>query len=93
MHLRLFDCISVLHVCFLTQPRGICICQSVTIFIFHTICFFLNAQACRNPICLDLSPNMLHGRLTGNKVVNWDIKVCFAEKTVATQQQQQQKCG
>ena len=28
-----------------------------------------------NPICLDLSPNMLHGRLTGNKVVNWDIKV------------------
>uniref|UniRef100_A0A3Q4H998 Neurobeachin-like 1 n=1 Tax=Neolamprologus brichardi TaxID=32507 RepID=A0A3Q4H998_NEOBR len=32
-------------------------------------------KACRNPICLDLSPNMLHGRLTGNKVVNWDIKV------------------
>lgn len=32
-------------------------------------------QACKNPICLDLSPNLLHGRLTGNKVVNWDIKV------------------
>ncbi|XP_028319544.1 neurobeachin-like protein 1 isoform X2 [Gouania willdenowi] len=31
-------------------------------------------QACKNPICLDLSPNLLHGRLTGNKVVNWDIK-------------------
>ncbi|XP_030637055.1 neurobeachin-like protein 1 [Chanos chanos] len=31
-------------------------------------------KACRNPICLDLSPNALHGRLTGNKVVNWDIK-------------------
>uniref|UniRef100_A0A673IL07 Neurobeachin-like 1 n=1 Tax=Sinocyclocheilus rhinocerous TaxID=307959 RepID=A0A673IL07_9TELE len=31
-------------------------------------------KACRNPICLDLSHNMLHGRLTGNKVVNWDIK-------------------
>ncbi|RVE75339.1 hypothetical protein OJAV_G00015710 [Oryzias javanicus] len=31
-------------------------------------------KACRNPICLDLSPNSLHGRLTGNKVVNWDIK-------------------
>ncbi|KAM8904058.1 neurobeachin-like protein 1 isoform 2-T3 [Spinachia spinachia] len=31
-------------------------------------------KACRNPICLDLSPNMLHGRLTGNKVVNWEIK-------------------
>uniref|UniRef100_A0A673H2C4 Neurobeachin-like protein 2 n=1 Tax=Sinocyclocheilus rhinocerous TaxID=307959 RepID=A0A673H2C4_9TELE len=25
-------------------------------------------------ICLDLSPNMLHGRLTGNQVVSWDIK-------------------
>ncbi|KAF2987476.1 hypothetical protein EK904_002517 [Melospiza melodia maxima] len=31
-------------------------------------------EACRNPICLDLSANLLHGRLTGNKVVNWDIK-------------------
>ncbi|KAG9277810.1 neurobeachin-like protein 1 isoform X1 [Astyanax mexicanus] len=31
-------------------------------------------KACRNPICLDLSPNLLHGRLTGNKVVNWDVK-------------------
>uniref|UniRef100_A0A8B9BUL8 Neurobeachin like 1 n=1 Tax=Anser brachyrhynchus TaxID=132585 RepID=A0A8B9BUL8_9AVES len=28
----------------------------------------------KNPICLDLSANLLHGRLTGNKVVNWDIK-------------------
>uniref|UniRef100_A0A5F8H4S1 Neurobeachin like 1 n=1 Tax=Monodelphis domestica TaxID=13616 RepID=A0A5F8H4S1_MONDO len=27
-----------------------------------------------NPICLDLSINCFHGRLTGNKVVNWDIK-------------------
>ncbi|KAM6945740.1 LOW QUALITY PROTEIN: neurobeachin-like protein 1 [Aplochiton taeniatus] len=31
-------------------------------------------KACRSPICLDLSPNLLHGRLTGNKAVNWDIK-------------------
>ncbi|MCJ8729842.1 hypothetical protein PDJAM_G00110980 [Pangasius djambal] len=31
-------------------------------------------KACRNPICVDLSPNLLHGRLTGNKVVNWDVK-------------------
>ncbi|XP_069082133.1 neurobeachin-like protein 1 isoform X2 [Pleurodeles waltl] len=31
-------------------------------------------KACRNPICLDLSPNLLHGRLTGHEVVNWDIK-------------------
>uniref|UniRef100_A0A670XSQ3 Neurobeachin like 1 n=1 Tax=Pseudonaja textilis TaxID=8673 RepID=A0A670XSQ3_PSETE len=27
------------------------------------------------PICLDLSANLLHGRLTGIKIVNWDIKV------------------
>nr|XP_023422800.1 LOW QUALITY PROTEIN: neurobeachin-like protein 1 [Cavia porcellus] len=33
------------------------------------------AKACKNSICLDLSTNCLHGRLTGNKVVNWDIKV------------------
>ncbi|XP_060050086.1 neurobeachin-like protein 1 [Erinaceus europaeus] len=32
------------------------------------------AKACKNAICLDLSANSLHGRLTGNKVVNWDIK-------------------
>ncbi|XP_038194419.1 neurobeachin-like protein 1 isoform X2 [Arvicola amphibius] len=32
------------------------------------------AKACENSICLDLSTNCLHGRLTGNKVVNWDIK-------------------
>lgn len=31
-------------------------------------------KACKNSICLDLSTNCLHGRLTGNKVVNWDIK-------------------
>uniref|UniRef100_A0A673H1K1 Neurobeachin-like protein 2 n=1 Tax=Sinocyclocheilus rhinocerous TaxID=307959 RepID=A0A673H1K1_9TELE len=31
-------------------------------------------KACRKAICLDLSPNMLHGRLTGNQVVSWDIK-------------------
>ncbi|KAG8124733.1 hypothetical protein E2320_019985, partial [Naja naja] len=31
-------------------------------------------KACKSPICLDLSANLLHGRLTGNKIVNWDIK-------------------
>ncbi|KAG9477212.1 hypothetical protein GDO78_002552 [Eleutherodactylus coqui] len=31
-------------------------------------------KACGNNICLDLSPNLFHGRLTGNKIVNWDIK-------------------
>ncbi|KAM9305247.1 neurobeachin-like protein 1 [Gastrophryne carolinensis] len=35
---------------------------------------YYTPKACGNPICLDLSPNLLHGRLTGNKVVNWDIK-------------------
>uniref|UniRef100_A0A5F8HHG4 Neurobeachin-like protein 2 n=1 Tax=Monodelphis domestica TaxID=13616 RepID=A0A5F8HHG4_MONDO len=32
-------------------------------------------QACKNKICLDLSPSHgLDGRLTGHKVVNWDVK-------------------
>ncbi|XP_020794739.2 neurobeachin-like protein 1 [Boleophthalmus pectinirostris] len=35
---------------------------------------YYSPKACKSPICLDLSPNTLHGRLTGNKVVNWDIK-------------------
>ncbi|KAK7926193.1 hypothetical protein WMY93_008503 [Mugilogobius chulae] len=35
---------------------------------------YYSPKACKSPICLDLSPNALHGRLTGNKVVNWDIK-------------------
>uniref|UniRef100_A0A667II89 Neurobeachin like 1 n=1 Tax=Lynx canadensis TaxID=61383 RepID=A0A667II89_LYNCA len=40
----------------------------------HVQSYCLNL-ACKNSICLDLSTNCLHGRLTGNKVVNWDIKV------------------
>ncbi|XP_075036253.1 neurobeachin-like protein 1 [Mixophyes fleayi] len=35
---------------------------------------YYTPKACGNPICLDLSSNLLHGRLTGNKVINWDIK-------------------
>uniref|UniRef100_H3B2H2 Neurobeachin-like protein 2 n=1 Tax=Latimeria chalumnae TaxID=7897 RepID=H3B2H2_LATCH len=35
---------------------------------------YYTPKACKNPICLDLSPNLLHGRLTGHQVVNWDIK-------------------
>ncbi|KAM4698293.1 neurobeachin-like protein 1 [Rhinophrynus dorsalis] len=38
------------------------------------ILLYYTPKACRNPICLDLSSNLLNGRLTGNKVVNWDIK-------------------
>ncbi|XP_011847880.1 PREDICTED: neurobeachin-like protein 1 [Mandrillus leucophaeus] len=36
--------------------------------------YLAGKHACKNSICLDLSTNCLHGRLTGNKVVNWDIK-------------------
>ncbi|XP_054827025.1 neurobeachin-like protein 1 [Eublepharis macularius] len=38
------------------------------------VLFHYTPKACKSPICLDLSPNLFHGRLTGNKVVNWDIK-------------------
>ncbi|KAM4836011.1 neurobeachin-like protein 1 [Thomomys bottae] len=40
----------------------------------NNILLHYTAKACKNSICLDLSTNCLHGRLTGNKVVNWDIK-------------------
>uniref|UniRef100_A0A6I8NWZ9 Neurobeachin-like protein 2 n=1 Tax=Ornithorhynchus anatinus TaxID=9258 RepID=A0A6I8NWZ9_ORNAN len=37
---------------------------------------YYTPQACRNNICLDLAPGQsLDGRLTGHKVVNWDVKV------------------
>ncbi|KAM8810447.1 neurobeachin-like protein 2 [Eudromia elegans] len=36
---------------------------------------YYTPQACRNNICLDLSPSHgLDGRLTGHCVVNWDVK-------------------
>uniref|UniRef100_A0A6I8PG11 Neurobeachin-like protein 2 n=1 Tax=Ornithorhynchus anatinus TaxID=9258 RepID=A0A6I8PG11_ORNAN len=36
---------------------------------------YYTPQACRNNICLDLAPGQsLDGRLTGHKVVNWDVK-------------------
>ncbi|XP_025945583.1 neurobeachin-like protein 2 isoform X1 [Apteryx rowi] len=36
---------------------------------------YYTPQACRNNICLDLSPNHgFDGRLTGHRVVNWDVK-------------------
>ncbi|KAG9337760.1 hypothetical protein JZ751_028258 [Albula glossodonta] len=36
---------------------------------------YYTPQAFKNQICLDLSPNHLYdGRLTGHRVVNWDIK-------------------
>uniref|UniRef100_A0A673NB59 Neurobeachin-like protein 2 n=1 Tax=Sinocyclocheilus rhinocerous TaxID=307959 RepID=A0A673NB59_9TELE len=37
------------------------------------------ALAFKSQICLDLSPNHLYdGRLTGHRVVNWDVKVCIS---------------
>lgn len=39
------------------------------------VCFL---QAFKSQICLDLSPNHQYdGRLTGHRVVNWDIKVRY----------------
>ncbi|XP_029444090.1 neurobeachin-like protein 2 isoform X2 [Rhinatrema bivittatum] len=41
----------------------------------YKLLLYYTPQACKNNICLDLSPNHLFdGRLTGHKVVNWDIK-------------------
>uniref|UniRef100_A0A8C5N2A9 Neurobeachin like 1 n=1 Tax=Leptobrachium leishanense TaxID=445787 RepID=A0A8C5N2A9_9ANUR len=40
----------------------------------NKLLLYYTPKACRSPICLDLSSNLLHGRLTGNEVVNWDIK-------------------
>ncbi|KAG2459435.1 NBEL1 protein, partial [Polypterus senegalus] len=72
----LWHCIAVVHIPG-KRPFG----QSlVSIYIngqqklTTPLKFPLMNEACRNPICLDLSSNLLHGRLTGNKVVNWDIK-------------------
>uniref|UniRef100_A0A8C5EJZ1 Neurobeachin-like protein 2 n=1 Tax=Gouania willdenowi TaxID=441366 RepID=A0A8C5EJZ1_GOUWI len=42
------------------------------------VCFFF-FQAFKNQICLDLAPSHQYdGRLTGHRVVNWDIKVRYA---------------
>uniref|UniRef100_A0A8C1KFS1 Neurobeachin-like protein 2 n=1 Tax=Cyprinus carpio TaxID=7962 RepID=A0A8C1KFS1_CYPCA len=40
---------------------------------------YYTPQAFKSQICLDLSPNHLYdGRLTGHRVVNWDVKVCIS---------------
>uniref|UniRef100_A0A8C3FXZ2 Neurobeachin like 1 n=1 Tax=Chrysemys picta bellii TaxID=8478 RepID=A0A8C3FXZ2_CHRPI len=59
--------------------------QLGSVIIFHeALQPSMHSYACRNPICLDLSTNLLHGRLTGNKVVNWDIKARLEKNIVAT---------
>ncbi|XP_053872741.1 LOW QUALITY PROTEIN: neurobeachin-like protein 2 [Malaclemys terrapin pileata] len=51
------------------KPEGDFLELSSKLLLYYT------AQACKNNICLDLSPNhFFDGRLTGHKVVNWDIK-------------------
>ncbi|CAM5094801.1 unnamed protein product [Eretmochelys imbricata] len=51
------------------KPEGDFLELSSKLLLYYT------PQACKNNICLDLSPNRgFDGRLTGHKVVNWDIK-------------------
>ncbi|XP_039377605.1 neurobeachin-like protein 2 isoform X7 [Mauremys reevesii] len=51
------------------KPEGDFLELSSKLLLYYT------PQACKNNICLDLSPNhFFDGRLTGHKVVNWDIK-------------------
>uniref|UniRef100_A0A8C0BJN3 Neurobeachin-like protein 2 n=1 Tax=Buteo japonicus TaxID=224669 RepID=A0A8C0BJN3_9AVES len=61
------------------QVKALYLAGNATNFLKHIMhhseILCVQGSACRNPICLDLSANLLHGRLTGNKVVNWDIKV------------------
>ncbi|XP_049336159.1 neurobeachin-like protein 2 isoform X4 [Astyanax mexicanus] len=41
----------------------------------NKLLLYYTPQAFKNQICLDLSPNHLYnGRLTGHRVVNWDVK-------------------
>uniref|UniRef100_A0A8C1RYC0 Neurobeachin-like protein 2 n=1 Tax=Cyprinus carpio TaxID=7962 RepID=A0A8C1RYC0_CYPCA len=47
--------------------------QARALFIAGNKCIAFKIQ-----ICVDLSPNHLYdGRLTGHRVVNWDVKVCI----------------
>lgn len=56
----------------------------------HSVCHLLSQltlaacpQACKNNICLDLSPgHRLDGRLTGHRVETWDVKVCVPMRAV-----------
>ncbi|XP_054846873.1 neurobeachin-like protein 2 [Eublepharis macularius] len=51
------------------KPEGDFLELSNKLLLYYT------PQACKSNICLDLSPNhFFDGRLTGHKVVNWDVK-------------------
>uniref|UniRef100_A0A8C2FXH5 Neurobeachin-like 2 n=1 Tax=Cyprinus carpio TaxID=7962 RepID=A0A8C2FXH5_CYPCA len=54
--------------------------ETSTAFILQKFTFpTTKKQAFKSQICLDLSPNHLYdGRLTGHRVVNWDVKVCIS---------------
>ncbi|KAH0627676.1 hypothetical protein JD844_003763 [Phrynosoma platyrhinos] len=51
------------------KPEGDFLELSSKLLLYYT------PQACKSNICLDLSPNhFFDGRLTGHKMVNWDVK-------------------
>lgn len=55
------------------MPSGSALWLSLS--VCHSILHLI--QACKNNICLDLSPGHgLDGRLTGHRVETWDVKVC-----------------
>lgn len=50
-------------------------------------------QACKNNICLDLSPGHgLDGRLTGHRVETWDVKVCAHVSSVCRKHERGHMC-
>uniref|UniRef100_A0A8C1RY07 Neurobeachin-like protein 2 n=1 Tax=Cyprinus carpio TaxID=7962 RepID=A0A8C1RY07_CYPCA len=60
--------------------------ETSTTFIMQKITFpskkkLALMKAFKIQICVDLSPNHLYdGRLTGHRVVNWDVKVCICHR-------------
>lgn len=52
------------------------------------------SQACKNNICLDLSPGHgLDGRLTGHRVETWDVKVCAHVDSVCRKREHGHLCA
>lgn len=52
------------------------------------------SQACKNNICLDLSPGHgLDGRLTGHRVETWDVKVCAHVDSVCRKCEHRHLCA
>lgn len=71
------SCSSIIHRRYL-GIRGQSVPPGIALWLPFSICHFLLhvIQACKNNICLDLSPGHgLDGRLTGHRVETWDVKV------------------